>query len=361
MSQIDQNWIRELKPGIMKFVDSMQQNNYSYINYSQTGDILDSSEHWGLANTVFAIKILYMVRALEDLPQTARDSMKSFIDSFAANKGYYYDPFVSGLSLKQTLKGLLDKSANAKVIDTRRAETRQTFAALHLLGEKPAQAFTDLPKTKDDVTRYLDQFNWSKPWNAASHFSHLVFFLYQNSELFDHGSKQSKDLINHAVAYINRMQNPDGCWYVGENVSLAQKINGAMKILTGLHAAGIFEIENAKQLIDTALSGINDEEACSNFNIVYVLYGATRVEPKYRRSEIEQFLINRLELYHKFYRPETGGFSFHKNKANDVYYGKKITKGLNEADIHGTTMFTWGITIVNQMLDLGIDWRVPLN
>ena len=142
---------------------------------------------------------------------------------------------------------------------------------------------------------------------------------------------------------------------------MIQKINGAMKVITGYHAAGIYDIPYAKRLIDTALLGINDSEACSNFNIVYVLYGATRVEPEYRKNEIEDFILKRLDIYRGYYWPEYGGFSFHKDRANDILYGTKISAGRNEPDIHGTVMFIWGISVMNAIIDLGIDWKIPLN
>lgn len=177
-----------------------------------------------------------------------------------------------------------------------------------------------------------------------------------------HNLDTAYDSIAKACIWIATIQSKtDGCWYSGSKVSLNPKINGAMKVLTGFHAAGIYDVPYSKKLIDTALTGINDTEACSNFNIVYVLYGTGIVEPVYRRAEIEAFLLNRLKLYEKYYWSEYGGFSFHLGRANDIYYGRKITRGLAEPDIHGTIMFVWGIALINQVLNLGLCWKVPLN
>jgi len=51
------------------------------------------------------------------------------------------------------------------------------------------------------------------------------------------------------------------------------------------------------------------------------------------------------------------------HKTNIYYYGAKITRGLNEPDIHGTCMFLWGISIISQILEidqeLGFKEQIP--
>ncbi len=66
-------------------------------------------------------------------------------------------------------------------------------------------------------------------------------------------------------------------------------------------------------------------------------------------------------MYTDYYWPGYGGFSFYKDRANDIYYGKKITKGLAEPDIHGTAMFVWGIALIDKILNLGLNFKIPLN
>jgi hypothetical protein len=72
----------------------------------------------------------------------------------------------------------------------------------------------------------------------------------------------------------------------------------------------------------------------------------------YKLKEIKKFAQDRLRIYNKYYFPEIGGFSFLPNKANVYYYSAKITKGLNEPDIHGTCMFLWGISIIAQIIEI---------
>ena len=225
--------------------------------------------------------------------------------------------------------------------EVRRAETRQSFSALYLLGKKPEKPFGGIPANNEGIGKYLSDMDWSVPWHSGSHFSHLLFFLKMNDHFFT-DNRDNKKLIEYTISRIEKIQSSeDGMWYV-KDISLAEKINGAMKIITGYHAAGIDEIPYPKKIIDTALTGINDAEACSNFNIAYVLYGACKNEPEYRKQEVQDFLLNRISLYKKYYHEDKKGFSFRMNKANDNYYGKIISEGRNEPDIHGTIMFTWG-------------------
>ena len=358
-------WLDNLKESCWGFLNDIENEDFSYFKYSYSGDLFTNTNNWGLANSVYATKILYISKLLDRLTHQQKENIYQKIKVFFQKNGYIYDPVLTQFSLKNQVKRVLGKMSSRAIQyqeEVRRAETRQSFAALYLIGKRPHQPFLGIPYSEASIDQYLSQLNWSTPWAAGSHFSHLLFFLRMNAELFGYQEAVSSKLIQYAVQWINNIQNKqDGAWYVGTDVSLPQKINGAMKILTGLHAANIDKFNYANQLVDTALSGVNDSEACSNFNIVYVLYACHKVVPNYRKTEIVEFLLKRIELYRQFYYPNYGGFSFHRNKANDKLYGKVITAGKDEPDIHGTVMFVWGLSLINQMIDLGLDFEVPIN
>ncbi len=361
MANLD--WLSDLKPKLKFFVESMSENNYGYFRYSYSGDLYNSSIKWGLGNSVFATKILYIIDALNELPVEKKLNLINSIQRFGKG-AYYYDPIISGFGKKKQLKKwlrLIPRQELSTTENKHRAESRQTFAALYLLEALPKKPFGHIPKTPSGIETYLESFDWAFPWAAGSHFSHLLFFLKANQTFF----KQRIDnttLINYAKQWVDRVQSPsDGCWYRGADVSMQEKINGAMKVITGLHAAQIYEIPYAKKLIDTALMGANDREACSNFNIAYVLCSCLQCEPTYRRNEIEDFLLERVQIYRQYYYPTYGGFSFNPNRANTVYYGRKISQGKDEPDIHGTIMFTLGLAYIDRAIDLGLHFNIPFN
>ena len=359
------DWLKNLTANLKDFLFTMERDDFSHIQYTYSGDLYNTRVDWGLANAVYATKILYISNLLETLSISQKDNLYQKLKCFFQDNGYIYDPLLTNLSFKDRVRNLIEGGNAGKsqyLEEVKRAETRQSFAALYLLGKQPHEPFLGIPYTKEGIAQYLSGLDWTLPWSAGSHFSHLLFFLRMNKELFDYKTDLSNDLIQYAVEWITSIQSKrDGTWYQGNDVSLVQKINGAMKVLTGLHAANLYHIDHAEALVDTALSGSNDAEACSNFNVAYVLYGGNKVAPTYRKDEIDVFLLDRIDIYHQFYHPDQGGFSFHRNQAGDTLYGKKIAIGKNEPDIHGTVMFVWGLAIINSIVDLGLGFKVPVN
>jgi len=357
----DLNWLNNIKSNINSFLENMSENEYSYFKYSLSGDILNSSSHWGLANLVFAVKILYITGLIDEISETKRENLYKNIIKFSDEEGYLYDPYITKIELKDLFEKLISgKIKRHKGI--KESETRQTFTALRLLDKKPLKPFLHIPYTQDEAKKFIGSLNWSLPWGAGAHFSFLLYFLYVNNYFFQYKDTESKELINFLVEWVFKIQSKEnGCWYLGENVPLFQKVNGAMKVLTAFHAVDIWEFPYPKKLIDTALLAANDKEACSNFNVIYVLYSCNLIEPDYRKSEIEDFCLKRLDIYRNFYYPEIGGFSFFENKANTYIYGKKISVGKNEPDIHGTILFLFGIAIIDKILRLDLDFKVPVN
>lgn len=344
------NWVFELKQLVPKFLEGLKgKKTAGFFHYSLSGDLYDENIKWGLGNTVFAVKIYYILDMLKDLPKEKKKEMADFIKSFQNKDGSIYDPLVKRKAF------LIDKLSAVKNLDfgnffhqkTIRAETRQAILALKLLGEKPEISYQEYPKTKKEIKKYLSKLNWRNPWASGSHFSHLIFFL-KNSDL-----ENKEELIDFAIELVNRLQNRhDGSWYQG-NPSLQQKINGAMKIISGLNVAERTHFNYPEKLIDLCLSAKNDQHACDNFNIIYVLHYANKItNGSYRIKEIQYFALERLKIYRKYYYPEIGGFSFQPKRANVYYYGAKITKGLDEPDIHGTCMFLGGISIIAQILEI---------
>jgi len=351
----------DLKEKVPQFLEKLKGKKVSgFFHYSLSGDLYGENIKWGLGNTVFAVKIYYTLNLLDNLSQKEKEAVANFIRSFQQKDGSIYDPVVKKLSSNRN-KLFAIKSANFGNFfhrQTIRAETRQAISVLKLIEEKPSITYIDFPKTEKDIERYLPKLGWKKPWHAGSHFSHLIFFL-KNSNL-----ENKEELINFAINWVNKLQNPkDGAWYKG-GPSLQQSINGAMKIITGLRVAERIKFDYPEKLIDLCLKAKNDRHACDNFNIIYVLKYANEITNfSYRYNEIKEFALNRLEIYRRHYFPEFGGFSFLPNRANIYYYGAKITKGLKEPDIHGTVMFLWGISIISQILkidkELGFNEQIP--
>lgn len=360
-------WLKELKPGVLRFLDQMKGKRPGFFKYSLTGDICKEDDcHWGLGNTVFATKIYYMLDNLGSIDEQNRSLYMAFIKSFQNNNGEIYDPMIQrksfGLRIKESV--VLRDRGNLLNQHTRRAETRQSFAALMCLGGKPNLPYKEgIPYTKDGVERYLERLNWNYPWGAGSHFSHLLFFLRANKELFGFCDSIAEDLIDHAMKFLSRYNSKeDGSWHrKGKAISAHQKVNAAMKIITGFESVNKNGILYPDRLIDLCLSSVNDEHACNSLDLIYALYYCSRMGD-YRSEEIRRFCRARLEDFRRFYWPEYGGFSFFSDRANDIYYGAKISRGLKEPDIHGTVLFLWGIVLISKILgiDNDLSFKLPI-
>ena len=362
MSREQLKWLDNISQNVFNFVSEMQDDDFSYVRYSFSGDLYTKDDNWGLANLVYATKALDITGNLDKLSQLQKDNLAKSMLGFTKEDGFIYDPILSNPDFKTFLKSFISPARRHRFKtsreNTRRGETKQVFAALNHLGKKPLSPLSDVPHNNEELIAYLDNYNWSTPWHSCAHFAILMFFLKFNDYFFD--KNDNDELIKSAVTYMDKMQSAeDGCWYKG-NVPLYEKVNGAMKYFTGLHAAGIYDFKYPEKIVDTALSAINDEHACNNFNVVYCLYATYKLIPDYRKDDVEKFLLDRLGIYKEFYFKDLGGFSFKKGKANDVLYYGKVSKGLKEPDIHGTSLYVFGIALIDEILGLGLGFKVPI-
>lgn len=358
MIQENIEWIFKLKDKVPQFLERLKgKKTPGFFHYSLSGDLYNENENWGLGNTVFAIKVYYTLDMVDSLPENEIKSIISFIKGFQKSDGSIYDPLISRkVSLINRLYAAKNRDfSNFWGQKTKRAETRQSFSALQLLDSRPDLPYRQIPYTREGIDKYLSSLNWSQPYGAGSHFSHLLFFLYINKQMFNTHKESTDDFIDHAIAWVNKLQSPeDGSWYRGRNVSLPQKVNGAMKIITGLKAVDKVGFKYPERLTDLCLLTANFDQACNNLDVIYAIHYANQLtEGNYRYKDIQDFCYRWLKTCKEHYFPDVGGFSFYKHKANQYYYGAKITKGLNEPDIHGTVLLLWGIALISQLL--GID------
>jgi len=342
-------WIFKLKEQVPLFLQKLKGKKCpGFYHYTLTGDYFSENIKWGLGNSVFFLKIIYTLGLEREFKQETKEAI-NFILSFQKKDGSFYDILVMLSSLPLRVLNAI-KSVDFKNIfnkENKRAETRQSFSALSLYGIKPRYEYDKIPNNENKIEKFLEKLNWEVPWGAGSHVSHLLFFLQYNSL-----SNKNK-LIDFIIKWINNLQEEkDGFWYRG-NPTMQQKINGAMKIITGLKVVNRINFIFPEKIIDGVLKAKNDKQACDNFNIIYVLkYCNELTGGNYRFNEIRDFSYKRLNIYKQYYFPEIGGFSFNRNRSNNCYYGANIAEGKNEPDIHGTIMFLWGISIIAQILEI---------
>lgn len=354
------SWLQGLKEKSLLFLASLKSTTREgYYKYSLTGDLYSEKTHWNVGSSVFALKIFYTLGIAEN-----EDIIKAadYIKSFQKDNGLIYDGFIYKKSIFFNMLESIRSVDFSNFFNQRYkiAEARQSFSALSLYDLLPEKIYNNFPQSEDEIDAYLSSLNWHIPWGAGSAFSHLMFYLnlgYKKGVLDKAGFDR---LTAFAAEWINKIQHEeDGCWYKG-NVKNQQKINGAMKIITGFVAAGKLQFNYADKLLDLCLQEINNKHACDNLNIILVINYANQVLGQKRSSPaLIDFVTKRLETYKDHYHEKEGGFSFYKNRSNSRYYGAKITRGLNEPDIHGTVLFLWGVALMTEILgirkDLGFE------
>ena len=272
-----------------------------------------------LASSVFAAKIHKMLGSNFDSQE-----LVSHIKSFQIADGTIFDPWIQKQSLfNRWYYSLRYRDLNNITGEqNKRAETRQSFAALECLRHNSDRPYQPIIKTKEEHIKYIHSLDWSNPWGAASHISHLFFFLKANNSLNKDSSTSSQKITKELLTIINNNYRlKDGSWG-GENVPEFQRVNGSMKMVTALEAAGISELENSEKLIDLCLKATNDKQACDHFNIICVLHFCSKLT-NHRKDEIVEFALARLRMYEKHYWPEIGGFSFHQIELKIIFMVQK--------------------------------------
>ncbi len=345
------DWLAHIHPQTISLLEQLSLGNGAY-RYSLSGDLFPSRRKANIAGSIFALKLYAL------LGETNPPKIQPIIDrilTFQKMDGTFRDPFVAR---KRFVRHLVSSLTHGDFhnLGSRgyiRAETRQAYSSLLLFDVIPKHIITDVPTVPADIRRFLSRLDWSHPWGAGSHFSHLMFFLtlLRRAKHLDEISFQKAR--EAATTFISSLQQEDGAWYTG-NPSHRQKVNGAMKVISGLMVDPL-PFDHPDRLIDLCLSqhADNTDDACDQINQIHVLrYSVRMLTHTYREDDIKAFCLNTLEQWRAYYHPTSGGFSFYKNRAAIRYYGARVNRGLNEPDIHGTVLFLWGLSLLKHLVPI---------
>lgn len=345
--QAFRDFVFELKEKTPLFIQQMEDKDVKgKYRFSLSGDIPSSTVHWGLGQTTFAARILYILDALN---VDAKENITRYIQTFAHADGSFYDRYVARSTFMQRILRSI-KYRNSEFFFNKpneRAETRQAKATLINLNVDSLD-YRGFDLASLDIDQYFHQFDWCKPWAAASHINHLIFFTKYSKCLTD----EEKEIIYKKIEdNVLPFLQEDGIYKINCKLTKNQKIGGLMKFLMGLSLIGLDRKYVKKSFIDFALDEMIACDACENFNTLYVLYYCSKFLD-YRKDDIEKFALKEVGNWLSYYHQENGAFSFYRGRAQTTYYDAKMSKGLNEPDLHGTAMFIWGILVVSEILDL---------
>lgn len=146
----ENDWLMDIREKVYSFIQVTNvRKDFSYFKYSYSGDLYDSNTNWGLGQLVFAAKILYMIDKIRNFNPAHRSNLINGINSFQIKDGYYSDTMIFKPNKWRTISNFFKREKiSSSYEQIKRAETRQSFAALFALNSKPNYPFLNIPYSK---------------------------------------------------------------------------------------------------------------------------------------------------------------------------------------------------------------------
>ena len=365
-------WLKDIESNLLDFMSSLKKNQFSF--YPVKKGLTKDGEKLDLGMSCYALKIYYITGNWEALTKEEREEWGVYINSFQdsiqnfPSNSYvdrnYLQAYMNGSYLSE-IKNMIKKFFNLfkknkyqlkeeKLKNYIKAESKQAMSTLHQVGLKSEKQYENQYQSPEDIFKYLNNLDWSKPWDAGAQFAAMcVFASIQNKESFS-ASASIEELKQFAHSIVD---SETGAFFRGRQPNEKELINGAMKVITGLDWINE-SIPFPEKLIDTCLSIEPHEEGCDIVDAVYVLYMCSKIT-NYKNEEIKEYFKNVLEKIEKHFFRNEGGFSYFVNMSQTSYYGVNISKGDNTPDIHGTVLLIWAISMISELIKLPTsNWKV---
>ena len=348
--------LKVIKENSIRYLDNLQFDKYIFS--SNLTSEYESYKLPRLGNSCYAIKLKILLNEWDKIKSNDQQKWINYLTSFQ-NHNYlnyethfvdqviynYYQDQKSAYkdAIKKSLNFLTNsnyKPNNLKLNESINAETKQAVSTIYDSGFENTIKIKEAYKDDDLLIQYLDGLNWSYPWNSGGQYASLC--VYSKTQ----GYKKEQILENYILKLID---SKTGAYFRNKPSSSREIINGAMKIISGLNWINV-PVHKPKELIDFCLKNKPDAEGCDIVDYVFVLYSCA-MQTNYNRKdiaitleEIFQFLIDKL------YKTNEGGFSYFINKTQTHYYGLPVSKGENKADLHGTLLCIWAISMIEKII-----------
>lgn len=338
----------------LAFTMTLNKKDFKSFLPAQEG-LTTEGQKISLGLSTYGLKLYYMLGEWENLNNEQKNEWVEYINSFQKNykklpKNSYVDKVVYDFYNNNTLRGLskdylkkilnIIPNLNYEIKDTQfkkaiNAETKQAIATLDQVGRSSEKLFLPDISRSEDMKKYLDSLNWSKPWTSGAQYASLCVYSKVNED-------SNKQLL---VDYSNLLVNEEtGSYYKKTPNHPREIINGAMKVLSGLDWLGA-DIHYPEKLIDYCIHNKPVTEGCDIVDYVYVLYRCLQ-QTDFKKKEVLQIFDDSITDIRKLYYKNLKGFSYFKNKSQTHYYGVRISDGKDVPDIHGTLLCTWALIMI---------------
>lgn len=352
---------KKLKTDLIEYIYSLEDEKSQFHFLPSTDGLTTWGKKIRLGFSCFAIKCLFMLGEWDNLEDDKKNSWINYLNSFQIKNNKFIEnsyidevflDYYGSFHLSRDIKNLAKTGINIvlpnryeskknRLAKTFVAESKQAIATLNQIGSASKFSYNEFPQNNNDINDYLDGFNWNKPWNAGAQFASICVF--SSTQLKSEEKKLSFSLLENFIN--NKLNHENGLYYEGQYPGSVETINGTMKVLTGFEWINV-NIHYPKKIIDYCLDNKPNSEGCDLVDIIYVLYRCSS-ETDYRKKDISSYFDELETQIMTHYRPEEGGFSYFLNKSQTHYYNLPISKGNNLADLHGTTLLLWAMTLIN--------------
>ena len=318
------DFVSKLKRETPAFVEKMESLAIpSMFKLTMSGDLISETKKWGLAQTTFAVRILYILDSMES--DCVRNA-STYILSFQDINGEIYDKEISRKTFhKRFVKSVLYRDRKYFLnIENKRAETRQSIACLLNLNKNQIYKSYEVVSDESKICSFVNNLDWNNPWAAASHINHRLFFLRFANEL---DNDQKKSTLKIYQKYINSYVIKFILNGSVKGISPSNIIGGIMKIIMGTKFFDEDETYVSKKYIDLCLDFINPLDACESFNAIYVLQNSIKYI-KYRENEVYNYIFKSVENWRSnFFIPNIVHSPLIKTKVRLVIMGQDYLKG----------------------------------
>lgn len=365
------NWLNELESRIPEYVKSLGNPQLPGRFSPALRGVTEHGSRLSLGFSCLALKVNHTFNRWDQLSTQEQSNWIRYIKSFQEEGNRLRFPEGSNAFLDKSLvqylsrpRSLGDLKMSLLSAEHRQrlrrvivGETKQAIAALAEHNEASRVAYDGFPSDSADLLRHLDRLDWTKPWGAGAHAAAIAVFLNTQAPRFL-GEEEVRACQASIRSFISSLvDSQTGGYFQGDVPNYAMLVNGAMKVLTGLDWLGD-EVHYPEKLIDTCLSRLPDPEGCHLVDTAYVLYRCSR-ETNYRRLEVSDYCEELIGIIREHYMQDEGGFSYHIGKSQTHYYGVQITAGAATADIHGTVLLSWAISMIQFLSDkVEVKWNV---
>ena len=355
---MDIKYFQEIPLNALEFLDNLAKKDLNFNPVIKSPTLIGTKLNMGYL--CYAIKIHVLTNNWNNLNTTDQqhfiEKLKNYQKSnYYTYKNYFIDDHlykyfrkpISKYKAKHLFKFGLNKlknndlqTLNTHLHKTINADNKQTISTLLEIKEE-INKNPDISFDKfNGLDEYLNQYDWSKPWDAGAQFSSICMY---NSAF----NLKLEDKLSDFI--ITKLDSDTGSYFSRIPVSNREIINGAMKVITGLDWLEV-KIHKPNKLIDFCLANKPEFEGCDLVDYIYVLYKCSS-QTNYKKEQVISLMYEVLEYLKLLYHPSQKGFSYFEGKSQTHYYGINISKGINEPDIHGTVLSIWAIVMILESIE----------